>query len=664
MKTSLRRMSRRIPALMNDVSSPPLRIAGEVAAKPTEGACAAEAPSTTLRVVPLPRFAEEEKRRHRSVFTKTYSRPIAIFAATVMVVAAASNAFAQAGASPADSLHQILRDYDAFENANDPIGAGERGDLAAAARWPDDTPAAEAKRHSANLAFQARLSAIPTASLTGEDALNQELLAYRVKMDIEGDAFDEDRIPFTNDEGFFVTPAYAAETTRLHTLPEAKAWLTRIATLPDYYAVEIANMRRGIATGFTSPKRTATTVATATKALADLPADQSALLQPFDNLPPAMASQRDALRAKALALIAGKVKPAERQLAAFAADVYLPHARDTLGAYALPEGRAYYAYRVRRETTTDMTPDQVFALGQSEIARIRKAMDVEIAAAGFQGTFAQFQQKLRTGPQFYVTTREALMEKASRLAKRVDGQLPAYFGKLPRLSYGVHEVPRQIEEGYTSGRYDEGSPEQGIAGRLMINTSHLDQRPLYELPALVSHEGAPGHHIQIALAQEQTDVPLFRKEDGATAFVEGWALYAEQLTQEMKLYDTPYDRFGLLSMEMWRACRLVMDVGLHWKGWTRDQAVACLKDNSALADKNIQNETDRYIGWPGQALGYKIGQLKIQALRDRAKAKLGAKFDYRWFHDEVLDEGAMPMSVLERRVDAWIDAQAAEPTAH
>ena len=304
-----------------------------------------------------------------------------------------------------------------------------------------------------------------------------------------------------------------------------------------------------------------------------------------------------------------------------------------------------------------MTPDQIFALGQSEITRIRAAMDVEIAAAGFHGTFHEFQEKLRTDPQFYVTSREALLEKASRLAKRVDDKLPGYFGKLPRLSYGVREVPRAIEEGYTSGRYNGGSPEQGVAGGLMINTSHLDQRPLYELPALVSHEGAPGHHIQIALAQEQTDVPLFRKDDGITAFVEGWALYAEQLTREMGLYETPYDRFGLLSMEMWRACRLVMDTGIHWKGWTRDQAVACLKDNSALADKNIQNETDRYIGWPGQALGYKIGQLKIQQLRDRAKAALGPKFDYRAFHDQVLDEGPMPLSVLERRVDAWIAAE-------
>jgi len=311
---------------------------------------------------------------------------------------------------------------------------------------------------------------------------------------------------------------------------------------------------------------------------------------------------------------------------------------------------------VRHETTTDMTPDQVFALGQSEIARIRTAMDVQIAQTGFKGGFRAFQQHLRTDPEFYVTSREALLEKASRLAKRVDDQLPRFIGRLPRLTYGVRPVPAAIEENYTTGRYNPGSPEQGIAGGLMINTSHLDQRPLFELPTLVAHEGVPGHHIQIALAQEMTGLPTFRRNSDITAYVEGWALYSEQLVSEMGLYDTPYIRFGMLSMEMWRACRLVMDVGIHWKGWTRDQAMACLRDNTALADKNMQNETDRYIAWPGQALGYKIGELRILALRHRAEAALGDRFDIRRFHDVVLDEGAMPLSLLEQRVDAWIQA--------
>ena len=561
----------------------------------------------------------------------------------------------QAAAAPA-----IFADYDRFLARVDPIGAGQRGDLQAARRWPDESPAAVSARHKEQEDFQKRLAAIPAGALSGEAALNAELLGRRLEIDLAGDAFDEERVPFTNDEGFFLSPAYTAGDLRLKNPPEAEAYLARLAALPAYYAIEIANMRRGLATGFVSPRITALSAAKATRAQADLPEAESPLLKPFDTLPATMPAQdRAAFKARAAAIVHAQVKPAERALADFFEHDYLPKARDSIGASAMPDGAAYYAYRLRRETTTDMTPDQVFDLGQSEIARIRRAMDAVIAEAGFKGNFQEFQHYLRTDPQFYVTSREALLEKASRLAKRVDDKLPGYFGKLPRLSYGVREVPREIEDGYTSARYFEGSPEQGVAGGLMINTSHLDQRPLYELPALVSHEGAPGHHIQIALAQEQSGVPRFRLDSDLTAFVEGWALYSEQLTTEMGLYSTPYERFGLLSMEMWRACRLVIDVGVHTKGWTRDQAVACLRDNSALAEKNIQNEVDRYIGWPGQATAYKVGELKILALRRRAEAALGPRFDIRRFHDAVLDDGALPLTVLDHRIDAWIAAEQA-----
>ncbi|HEY1880359.1 MAG TPA: DUF885 family protein, partial [Caulobacteraceae bacterium] len=493
---------------------------------------------------------------------------LALLAATTLVTLPA-----RAEPSASHTLHAILADYDVFYNREDPIGAGQRGDLAAKALWPDDSPAEEAYRHRMDLEFKRRLDDVPAAALSGEDALNRQLLEARLRIDIEGDTFDEARMPFTNDEGFFVAPGYISSDTVIHDAAEAKAWLARIGSLDHYYQTQTDNMRRGLATRFVSPRITATTAVRATRAAADLPVEQSPLLGPFDKLPTAMQGERDALRAEALELIRTKVKPAEVKLADFFQNEYVPRSRENLGASELPNGRAYYAYRVRRETTTDMAPDDIFALGQSEIARIRSEMAKEIAASGFTGTFQQFLVKLRTDPQFYVPTREALMEKASRLAKRVDGQLPAFFGKLPRLSYGVVEVPRAIEDGYTSGRYNEGSPEAGVAGKLLINTSHLDQRPLYELPALVSHEGAPGHHVQIALAQELTGQPVFRRDSDITAFVEGWALYAEQLTREMGLYQTPYERFGLLSMEMWRACRLVMDVGIHWKGWTRDQAL-------------------------------------------------------------------------------------------
>ncbi len=552
----------------------------------------------------------------------------------------------------APALPDVLSAYDAWLAEADPLDASRRGDLQAAARWPDDSPAAQAARMASLGRIKAALDAIPPATLAGEDALNRSVLEARIATDQASAAFDELRIPFASDQGFFTVPDETASGTALHSQAEAQAWLSRLRTLPAFYATETANLQRGVDTGFTLPHRIAEAQTKAAAARAAVPPAQDPLLAPLDTLP--AIPERAALRAQALATITGAVKPAQARLAAFFADIYLPHSRASIGAGALPDGRAYYAMLVRRETTTSLTPDQVFALGQSEIARIRRAMDAQISAAGFHGDFAAFQAMLRTDPRFYATSREALLERASRLAKRVDGQLPRFFGRLPRLPYGVAPVPAAIEDGYTTARYNLGSPEQGVSGELLVNTSHLDQRPLFELPALVAHEGAPGHHIQIALAQELTGLPAFRQDSDITAFVEGWALYAEQLGTEFGLYTTPYERFGQLSLEMWRACRLVMDVGLHDRGYTRDQALACLRENTALSEANMQSEVDRYIAWPGQALGYKVGELKIMELRHRAEAALGPRFDERRFHDVVLDEGAMPLGVLDARVGDWI----------
>ncbi|MBE7213510.1 MAG: DUF885 domain-containing protein, partial [Gluconacetobacter diazotrophicus] len=504
--------------------------------------------------------------------------------------------------TPKQRLAAVIAEYDRISLENDPVTAGQQGNQAARVRWPDNSPAAVARRENELRALKLRLDAIPDAELTGEDALNRALLAWRLDMEVEDFRFDEERMPFNADSGFFLDPAYAAQDMVLRTEVDARDWIGRLRNLPGYYDIEIANMRRGLKDGFTQPRLVAEKAAKTVYAQAALPVEQSPLLAPLAAMPAVIPQQtRDALHAEALAAVREAVKPAEVKLAAFFRDTYVPGARTTLGASSLPDGRAYYEYQIRDQTTTDMTPDQVFALGQSEVTRIRADMDAEIRASGFKGDFPAFLHFLRTDPQFYVTTREALLEKASRLAKRVDGQLPRFFGRLPRLSYGVEPVPRDIEEGYTSGRAQPGNPQQGIAAELLINTSHLDQRPLYELPALVAHEGAPGHYVQIALAQELTDLPNFRRQSDITAYVEGWAVYCEQLVREMGLFSTPYERFGMLSMEMWRACRLVIDVGLHWKNWTRDQALDELRRNTALAEKNMQNEVDRYIAWPGQA---------------------------------------------------------------
>ncbi|WP_336946779.1 DUF885 family protein [Asaia sp. HN010] len=558
----------------------------------------------------------------------------------------------------ADDVGSLVSDYDRFTAALDPVSAASRGDQNAAERWPDDSPAAEAARLKQRLAFKDRLSHLDLATLKGEALLNARLMIWENDLAIEGQKFDPSRMPFTSDEGFYQEIGYAADNTPLRSEADARHWLVRMNRIPAYDAQQTENMRRGIATHFVQPRLIAEIALRAVKAQAALPERENPALRPFDSLPATMPiALRKSLRAEGERIVHDRIKPAEQALARFFETEYLPASRDSLGASSLPDGRAYYAYLVKSETTTTLTPDQIFALGQSEIVRIHRSMQSQMDAVGFHGDFKSFVSTIKADPQFYVTTRQALMEKASFLAKKIDGELPRVIGKLPRLTYGVREVPRAIEEGYTTGRYDPGSPVLGISGGLMINTSHLDQRPLYELPSLVAHEGVPGHHIQIALAQEMTDLPGFRRDYATTAFVEGWALYAEQFVSEIGLYPTPYERFGQLSMEMWRACRLVMDVGIHWKNWSRDQALSCLRDNTALAEKNIQNETNRYISWPGQALGYKIGELTILDLRHQAETALGSKFDERRFHDLVLDEGAMPLALLRERVKDWIEAE-------
>jgi len=353
--------------------------------------------------------------------------------------------------------------------------------------------------------------------------------------------------------------------------------------------------------------------------------------------------------------------PAYKDLLKFLEDDYLPKARPNVGIGSTPEGRAYYASLVRYYTTLDLTPDEVHEIGLREVARIRSEMDAIIAETGFEGGFAEFLEYLRTDPKFYAQTEEELLKEAAWLAKQVDGKMPEFFRTLPRLSYGVIKVPDEIAPRYTTSRYWGGDGKKGRAGNYVVNTYDLTQRPLYNLPALTLHEGVPGHHHQISLGQELTGVPDFRKNLYPTAFGEGWGLYAEKLGIEMGIYKTPYDNFGRLSYEMWRACRLVVDTGMHWKNWTRDQAESCFLDNSALAKHNIKTEVERYISWPGQALAYKIGELKIIELRERAEASLGDKFSIRDFHDAVLLQGGIPLSILETRIDNWIAEELSKP---
>ncbi len=569
-------------------------------------------------------------------------------------VSLAALAASAAWASPSDTLTGLVARYEALgDPGEDPDSGG-----AADARWrlPDVSPAADADRAAKLKIIQAELTAMGSKGLSDEERLTRDLLLYSLGERIEAAAFDEARMPFSSDGGFDVMMLYRASGMTLKTEAEARRWIALLNAMPGWYAANIDNARRGVKTGFVQAVPTAQAVLERAQRAAATPLAEDPLLAPLRALPAGLAN-RAALIAEGEKAVTDKVAPARAGFVKFMTEEYVPHAAKSLAASDLPDGRRYYAFLVRRHTTTDMTPDQIHQLGLSEVARIRARMRDAMKAAGFQGDLPAFIAMLRKDPRFYATSRQQLLEKSSEIAKRADDQLPAHFGVLPRLTYGVRPVPASIEKGYTTGRYFGGDPKVGRAGGLMINTSELDQRPLYELPALVLHEGAPGHHIQTSLAQEQTGVPAFRQTLYFNAYGEGWGLYSEWLGEEMGIYRDPYELFGRLSYEMWRACRLVADTGIHWKGWTLDQARACFTDNTALSPVNIEVELKRYVSWPGQALAYKVGELKLLELRHRAEAKLGDRFDERAFHDAVLLHGSLPLSLLETRIDAWIAEQ-------
>jgi uncharacterized protein (DUF885 family) len=561
-----------------------------------------------------------------------------------------------AAPSAADRLAQAVKAYEASGAGEDD---GEGGaDEASRFRFPPVGPKADAARKIQLTAARQALDGVDLAALTADQRLTHAILKWSLDERLEGLSFDEARMPFSTDGGFDVILLYRANGMHLKTETEARQWIALLAQTGDWYAANIANARRGVADGFVQAVPTAQAVLDRARRTAATPVADEPLLAPLRDLPVAIpADRRAALLAEGTKVLADKVAPARASFVTFLETEYLPHAAKSLAASDLPDGLRYYAFLVRRHTTTTMTPDQIHALGLSEVARIRGRMEVVMKQAGFQGDLPAFIAFLRKDPRFYATSRQQLLEKASEIAKRADDQLPAHFETLPRLTYGVRPVPASIEQGYTTGRYFGGDPKTGRAGGLMINTSALDQRPLYELPALVLHEGAPGHHIQTSLAQEQTGVPDFRKTVYFNAYGEGWGLYSEWLGEEMGLYRDPYELFGRLSYEMWRACRLVADTGLHAKHWTMDQARACFTDNTALSPTNIEVELARYVSWPGQALAYKVGELKILELRHRAETALGDRFDERGFHDAVLLNGSLPLAVLEAKVDAWIAAR-------
>ncbi|MEQ7154903.1 DUF885 domain-containing protein [Brevundimonas aurifodinae] len=582
----------------------------------------------------------------------------ALLLSTAAATATAQTATEAAQPAANTDLASLLSDYEAFLKANDPISAGQEGDQAAKSRLPDTSRAAEVARQAPLEAFRARAQAIATGGLSGDDALNRDFLIRVLDRSIEAIRYDSERLAFDSEGGPGQTANYLASTTRITTAADAEAWLSRLAALPKLYDDELDNTLRGLETGFTQPTSVVESFLVSLRNEAAFTPETDPLLRPLATLPASIpADAQQAYRDRAAALVAEAIVPRRQRWLTFIETQYLPAATPEVGIGSRPGGRDFYAFEARRYTTTDLTPDQIHRIGLDEVARIRARMETEMRAAGWTGDFAGFLNHLRTEPRFYATSREDLLEKASEMSKRADGGLPALFRTLPRLTYNVRPVPLDIEATYTTGRYNGGSLADGVPGGYIVNTGRLDQRPLYELPALTLHEAVPGHHLQIALQQEAAQGPYFRRNVDVTAFSEGWGLYAEYLGEEMGFYRTPEERFGRLSYEMWRACRLVADTGMHWMGWTIDEARRCFTENSALAPHNIETELQRYIGWPGQALAYKIGEIRLRAIRTRAEQALGDRFNVRDFHDALLVDGPLPLDLLDQRMDAWVAAQ-------
>lgn len=586
--------------------------------------------------------------------------PEANAAAAVRQDAATPEAAPAADPAASEAFASLVEDYEAFQRENSLGRRARDGDLEAMSQWSDVSAEHQAEETAREAAFLERLEAIDRAGLNRNDRVSYDVLDYSLRFSVELAPFDTARTPFLNDSGFFTAPTYAAASTRPRNAEQGEAWIARLRNLPDYFQANIDWMNQGLEDGFTQPRLIAELAASQIESLTDADTLSGILIAPIDALPAGMPeAERDRLRAETEAAIAEAALPAYETLLAYFRDTYIPQTRESLGISEVPQGREYYQTLVRYHTTLDTSPEEVHQRGLNEVARIREEMDAVIAETGFEGTFAEFLHFLRTDPQFYAETPEELLMHAAWIAKRADDEMPRFFGHLPRLPYGVRPVPDTMAPTYTTGRYWGGDLENGVAGGYMVNTYDLSQRPLYTLPALTVHEAVPGHHHQISIAAELEDVPDFRRNTYITAFGEGWGLYTENLAIDMGLYTTPYEDFGRLTYEMWRACRLVVDTGIHYMGWTREQAEACFLENSALAPHNIRTEVQRYISWPGQALAYKSGELLMRDLRRQAEERLGADFDIREFHDVLLRDGAMPLSALEEKMLAWIEDEAA-----
>jgi uncharacterized protein (DUF885 family) len=578
--------------------------------------------------------------------------------ACLLVIIVCTPLIALAQTAPADDaarLKQLFgREWDYLLEQN-PTWASELGDRRWNDRWPDLSPQNRTAREKHDRELLRELTTqIQRQNLPPADALNYDLFRSRCELIIEGYPLNWELIPLDQRNGIQTEDALA-DNLRFETPKDYEEYITRLRTFPKHRDETIQIMREGIAAHMVQPKIVMQRVpAQIDKQIVDDPR-KSRFFLPFERIPKSFSTEQVArLREEGEEAIGANVIPAYRNFKSFFEKDYLPACLDDVGVWRLPNGDKLYQHFIRQHTTTNLTADQIHEIGLKEVERIDREMNEVMRSTGFTGTREQFFHFLRTDPRFYYSNGDELLAATRTLCKRIDPKLVKLIGTIPRMPYGVEPIPMNVAPDTTTAYFQPGAADGSRAGTYYVNLYRPETRPKWEMVALTLHEAVPGHHLQIARAMELGEMPQFRKYEGYSAYVEGWALYCESLGDEIGMYDDPYDRFGKLTYEMWRAVRLVVDTGIHHKHWSRQQAIDFFKAHAAKSELDITNEVDRYIAWPGQALAYKIGELKIKELRARATKEMGERFDERAFHDVILGQGAVPLDVLEHIVEEWI----------
>lgn len=593
------------------------------------------------------------------------SRYLARAAAVLLMLGAAAPAIAQgeadAQSKAVEQLHALFESEWQRGLRENPVYASYFGERKYNDQLPDRSIEAIRARHEADKAALAKLESIDRDALPPAEQLNYDLFRVDLEDDIEGFQYRGWLMPL-NQRGGIQTFDETQDRIRMATEKDYRDWVARLEAFGTYMDQTIALMEKGIEEGMVMPKVVMKRIPDQiSRHVVEDPAD-SPFHKVFEERPDSIDEEAwRGIREQGVAAIGDVVVPAYDRFETFFNETYLPASRDSVGAWDLPEGKSYYEYLAQSFTTTDMTPEEIHETGKQEVERIRAEMDAVIEEVGFDGTFDEFLQHLRTDPKFYYEDPDELLEAYKAISKDLDAQLVKLFGRLPRMPYGVKPIPEATAPDTTTAYYMRPAGDGSRAGYYYVNLYEPETRPKYEMDVLSVHEAVPGHHLQIALAQELEGLPKFRRYGGETAFVEGWGLYSESLCQELGACDDPYSHFGQLTYDMWRAVRLVVDTGMHYMQWSREEAIDYFKENAAKSEADIVNEIDRYIAWPGQALAYKIGQLRIMELKAEAKKELGDDFDIKAFHDTVLGNGAVPLNVLERIVRDWIAERKVDP---